>query len=541
MERSAWAAEVIEDLGAVFMGALREVGPALLTADVDGVEQQVQALGRRVLGRVVEAALAERAATVPDAAPCCARCLQPQRLVDRARVRHLHGLVGDYVLERAYYYCGGCGQGEAPFDRQVGLGGGHLSPGLARVSCRSGIEEGFDTAASSVGETLGLHMDDDAVGRMTEGIGEVVEAEVQAAIRRAQQNQEIWPASTSSTRAASDVPGMLVVEVDGVQVHLNDAWHEMKVGRAAPLGPALQSDKRSGRTHLALGPSAFCAGLEPAEEFWWRVYVTACCLGLGRRPQIVVVLGDGAAWIWERARSFLALPTVTVVEIVDIYHVYEQLWKVANAVFGQGSAAAAAWVEPLKDHLYTAGVAPVLAALDALAPLDDAAADIVRTARENFFGDNVARMDYPAFVARQFPIGSGAIESTCKTLIEAREKQAGMRWSACGAQAVASLRALHRSGHWAAFWQTHPQRRRPPVCPKARARRVLPPAPPRVLPPRPAAALAAARAKQAAAPPQAALPCATAAPGARAQPRRPSRPAPDHPWRRLPACRPRSA
>ncbi len=95
MERSALSAVVIEELGELFTGALRAVGPALLAADLDGVEQQVQALGRRVLGRVVEAAVAERAATVPDVAPCCARCVQPQRLIDPARVRHLHGLVGD--------------------------------------------------------------------------------------------------------------------------------------------------------------------------------------------------------------------------------------------------------------------------------------------------------------------------------------------------------------------------------------------------------------------------------------------------------------
>src|SRR5579871_6615234 len=191
MERSAWAAVVIEDLGALFMEALRALGPALLHADCDGVEQQVQELGWQVLGRVVEAALAERAATLPATAPCCARCGQPQRLVDRARARHLQGVVGDFVVRRAYYYCAGCQHGEAPFDGQVGLGAGHLSPALARVSCRSGIEEGFDRAASSVGETLGLHLDDDAVWRMTEGIGEVVETEVHAAISRAQQHTAV--------------------------------------------------------------------------------------------------------------------------------------------------------------------------------------------------------------------------------------------------------------------------------------------------------------------------------------------------------------
>ena len=57
-------------------------------------------------------------------------------------------------------------------------------------------------------------------------------------------------------------------------------------------------------------------------------------------------------------------------------------------------------------------------------------------------------MNYPRFVAQQLPIGLGAIESIGKSLIEEREKGAGMRWTEPGAQAVASLRALHRSGDW---------------------------------------------------------------------------------------------
>ncbi|GAC1406762.1 MAG: hypothetical protein NVSMB65_21540 [Chloroflexota bacterium] len=83
MERSALSAGVIEELGALFMGALRAAGPALATADCAGVEEQVQALGRQVFGRVVEQALAERAATVPAQAPPCAGCGRRQRLIER--------------------------------------------------------------------------------------------------------------------------------------------------------------------------------------------------------------------------------------------------------------------------------------------------------------------------------------------------------------------------------------------------------------------------------------------------------------------------
>ena len=75
-------------------------------------------------------------------------------------------------------------------------------------------------------------------------------------------------------------------------------------------------------------------------------------------------------------------------------------------------------------------------------------------------------MDYPQFIARQLPIGSGVVESANKTLITAREKGAGMRWTGTGAQAVASLQAVHRSGRWETFGRSHPPRRRPAVAPQ---------------------------------------------------------------------------
>jgi len=83
-------------------------------------------------------------------------------------------------------------------------------------------------------------------------------------------------------------------------------------------------------------------------------------------------------------------------------------------------------------------------------------------------------MDDPRFVAARLPIGSGAVESLCKTLIEARAKGAGMRWTRQGAQAVVTLRAVRAvraSGDWAAFWARHPLRERLRLCPPARPRR----------------------------------------------------------------------
>ena len=74
--------------------------------------------------------------------------------------------------------------------------------------------------------------------------------------------------------------------------------------------------------------------------------------------------------------------------------------------------------------------------------------------------EHTARMDYPAFRARLFPLGSGAIESTVKNVLQQRQVLAGMRWTREGAHWVVNLRALHRSvGRWETFWRSQPLRR----------------------------------------------------------------------------------
>jgi hypothetical protein len=65
------------------------------------------------------------------------------------------------------------------------------------------------------------------------------------------------------------------------------------------------------------------------------------------------------------------------------------------------------------------------------------------------------RMAYPEYLAKGWYIGSGAIESACKTVVGQRLKLAGMRWGEAGSHAVCHLRALDRSekGQWDAFWK----------------------------------------------------------------------------------------
>ena len=481
MDRDDLSAAIIQEMGAVFMAMLAEALPVVRGMDLGSMERHLRQMLRPVMGQVVERLVALEVATGAEAPTACPACGGRMRRVDRARPRALQGLIGDYTLQRAYDCCVICGQGRVPLDERLGLGPGMLSPGLARVVCRESLDKAFAQAVDSVAEAVGVVVSAEVARQTTERVGAVAEAEVQAAMARAQQGQPPWAAA-----AQGDAPtgGVLAVEVDGLYVHRDAGWHEMKAVTVAPLGPGCEVDPDTGRPRLRWGAASYGASFEEAETFWYRAYVEACRRGLGT-PTVhtVVLLGDAAEWIWRLGRAFLALPGVDLVEIIDLYHAYEYLWAVATAVFGIETPAAAAWVAPLTTRLYEDGPAPVQAAVDALAqvlgvppeadPEESAAVTAVRRAQA-YLATNAARLDYPAFVARQLPIGSGAIESAGKNVIQARTKGAGMRWSGPGAQAVVSLRTLHRSGRWVAFWQSQPQRARLRLFPHAHPTRAIP-------------------------------------------------------------------
>jgi len=503
MDRTDLSSAIIQEMQAVMGEALETVVPELLTADLATLEQRVQQVGRVILGGLIERVAAAHAQGLPRPARCPA-C--KGALKRRERPRPLVGLVGDYTLRRPYYWCAACKRGTAPLDAALGLGPGDVSPGLARVVARAAVDATFTPAVDLVQEALGATLSDETARRLAERIGAAAEAQTQAAITRARQGQPVWTqdeVERAEVERAEDTT-ILAVEVDGVLVHQEAGWHEMKVATLAPLGPDLYTDAETKRPHLAWGAASYGVGAEEAEDCWWRVHVEALRRGLGTPAvRTVVVLADGARWIWERARAFLGLPGVEVVEIADIYHAYGYLWAVGHALYGAGSLRATAWVEALKDQLYLHGAVPVLAALAALEPTTEEALTAIDDAR-TYFTRNAARMDYPRFVARHLPIGSGAVESSCKCLVEARLKQAGMRWGVPGSQAIASLRALHRSGRWAAFWQTHPDQYQPPTEDAAPPTPRAPTAPRPAVPAAPALSATAPRVAARAATPRAA-------------------------------------
>ena len=161
-------------------------------------------------------------------------------------------------------------------------------------------------------------------------------------------------------------------------------------------------------------------------------------------PQtVIVVVGDGAEWIWQRAPLFASR-----CEILDFWHAMEYAWGYARLQFGEGSRRAKHWTDRLAADLRAGHVQDVIARLQQLQPrAPDAAA--ARDAVVRYYTTHAHRMQYDDYLRRGYGIGSGAVESAHKQVVHARLRQAGMRWSVRGAQHVLALRALLLNGTWA--------------------------------------------------------------------------------------------
>ncbi len=413
-------------------------------ADFEAREERVLAVGRAL----VATWLGQVAAAAGPRSPACPQCgVHSLQAVRRRRTpRTLNSRCGTVRIPRVRLTCRGCGHSWLPLHAVLGLGAKQrTSGGLQHWEALLGGLTIFAEAAQLLETMAGVHVGTETLRTHAEAAGTELEGEQRAAMAHVQATQGPPPGYAP---VAEDQT--LVVEADGVMARYRDRhrdgtlidgeWHEIKLGLAGEwrdghLANPSYVAARETATRFAPRLGAEAARRGALDVVGWRGLGTD---GGGHEAVLrrVVVIGDGARWIWEHVATTCGGERV---EILDWYHCCQHLWAVGAAVHGAGTPQTGAWVKQAKERIWDQGPAALLAVLATLdAPTDDGRT-VLNTER-GYFRANAERMHYATYRDQGWPIGSGAVESAAKHLVQQRMKRAGMRWSDLGARAILHLR-----------------------------------------------------------------------------------------------------
>ena len=346
----------------------------------------------------------------------------------RKRVGQSKTLLGTIQVQRAYYLCASCHKGSCPLDKQIGFCAGSISAGLDELLAMMGSQLSFAHSAKMVKALTLVDVSPNRCRRSTEALGQLVAADEERT------RQQVWEQPTLELPGVNkDVIDPLYVSADGVIVHTRESgWREQCVG-AVYTAQRTKSSSPQIRSQAISYMSEF--GSRP--KFGQQLWLEAHRRGL-QEAKTVVFIGDGAAWLWEMAHDLLP----EAIQILDWYHATSYLWAVARELY-KDEIAAQKWIDPYLAALAQSHTALVLQQLQRLTPSSQAARSAI-----TYFTHNQARMDYARYRRLNLQIGSGTIESACKHLVDARLKQAGMRWNLDNARCLAKLRARFKSDRW---------------------------------------------------------------------------------------------
>lgn len=406
---------------------------------------------RRALQRLVQHCADAQAMNCP----ICNRSLLVEA---RHRLREVNSCSGPIQFKRGYGFCEHCGTYFHPADRTLGLQErAPASPRVQEICALSALRAPAGQAQDDVRRLTGINLDPSTLHREARRQGKRALALRDRDEQRTQTPEGLAQLAAQATALPDDFT--LIIQIDAWNIRERDHWGQTEAFRAIGkdtgrwhwvyTATLFRLDQRattaSGRP--VISQRGFVATRKGVESFQRQLYAEAVGRGV-LSTQKVLILADGAIWIWNIAKDRFK----DALQRVDLYHVQEHLWGLANQLFGQGSHEARQWVLPylqkLKNH--SNGALEVLQGLEQIkVVIKKLTADQQKAVdREiNYFQQHQNRMDYKNGKNLGQPVGSGAVESTCSQY-QRRFKLTGQFWSLAGDEDFLALFTLHHNGRW---------------------------------------------------------------------------------------------
>jgi hypothetical protein len=284
-------------------------------------------------------------------------------------------------------------------------------------------------------------------------------------IDRWETQREEFENAVRMTELVPDSATTVAVSLDGVMAPMKDGEAGEKRAETAARGK--QTKGPAGYREVGCGTVSFYSEdgemlravrigrmPEPGKDTLKSMLVAELGQALAERPDLRLVgVADGARDNWTFLETTLGkVPNTTCV--LDFFHAAEHINAAFGAAYGDGTVQARAtfskWRTILLDD--PRGVDKLIRAIAHLRDRSPRSKTIEQVL--GYLRGNRHRMQYAHYREQGLPIGSGVVESACKTLVTQRMKNSGMRWGAEGGQAILTARSWCQSDRFDRAWAT---------------------------------------------------------------------------------------
>jgi len=312
---------------------------------------------------------------------------------------------------------------------------------MLRLSYWAQNQCSYQAAERTVNDIDGIYVNDDTIRLVANHIGGIVFAED---CRRAEQAYSLL--HSGQIPYSRSKKGVLYIEADGAALNTrhkdnnNSTWRENKLGVVFSSDNIRSWTDKQGDWQHKIQKREYTSYIGNASEF--KKHLLACAIrnGYGLYKETILI-SDGAAWIRNMREELFP----DAQHILDYFHLCENVYAFAKHVFGMDEVKYRPWAKDICAALKKSESANVLSEIK---PHADKTGDSSIVNLYGYILNNINHIDYASYEQQGHFIGSGAIESGNKVVLQRRLKQAGMRWNVKTAQNILTLTAKQASGLW---------------------------------------------------------------------------------------------
>ena len=303
-------------------------------------------------------------------------------------------------------------------------GGFKISPYMQEQLCRVGTKMIFEEASEEVNRMMGVKVNAKQIERLIHHYGELLEQIDWKQVYK-DSTQLRLPFKNQVTYVMFDGSMILTRQKD-------ESWKEVKLCRTFQKCDRIENISKN-RNYI--GQSNYVAHLGKHDTFFKKVS------DILPTQTPMVFICDGARWIWNWIDEHYPNST----QILDLYHCKQHLYAFALKYHSNDPKLSEKWVDTCIEILMDKKVEKLLTKLKQL-KCKNRELEKEKEKLYNYLKFNQKRINYGLYKEQNLILGSGAIESANRIIIQKRMKLSGQRWTLSGAQQMLNMRVCYNSG-----------------------------------------------------------------------------------------------